>query len=59
MIVFRARQWGTAAWTLLSIGGDEDAEMQDTIAAVIGSALGTSELHVQRLSDEGEWEDLE
>ena len=64
MILFRVRKYGSAEWTLISVntpGIDEEEEddMSATIAAVIGSALGTSSLHVQRMADEGDWEDIE
>lgn len=64
MILFRARERGTAEWTNLVIqtpgeGSDEPTEMERNLSAIIGSALGTSELHVQTMSDEGEWEDVE
>lgn len=63
MILFRARQWGSAEWTQVAVNtpGDEEDEagMEGLLASVIGSALSTSSLHVQQLSDEGEWEDLE
>lgn len=63
MIIFRARQWGQAEWTQITVntpGDDEDeSEMEQNLASVIGSALGTSSLHVQRLQEDGEWEDLE
>jgi hypothetical protein len=59
VILFRARAWGTGEWTRISIGGEEDGDIERTIASIIGSALGTSSLHVQQMSEEGPWEDLE
>ena len=62
MILFRARQWGAADWSLISINtpGEEDPTDTDkSVSGILGSALSTSSLHVQQMSEEGEWEDLE
>lgn len=64
MNIFRVRQYGSGSWTLVSVNtpGDEedDSGMVATLSSIIGSALDTSsELHVQRMNDDGEWEDLE
>lgn len=59
MILFRARAWGSGEWTRISIGGEEDGDVERTIASIIGSALSTSSLHTQQMNDEGNWEDLE
>lgn len=61
MTLYRARQWGTADWTKISITAsseEDEAGLESTIASIIGSALETSPLHVQFLNDDGEWEDL-
>lgn len=54
MIHYRLREWGAAEWTDLVLSGDLEAEA----SAICGSALDTSPYHVQRLSDEGEWENV-
>ena len=63
MILFRAREWGSAEWTLISVNtpGDEEGEngLADTLSSIIGSALSTSSLHVQMMNEEGEWENLQ
>lgn len=61
MILFRARQWGAADWTTISIAdADEDGDTESLIASVIGSSLSTSSLHVQRFDSASDaWEDLE
>lgn len=62
MTLFRARQWGTADWTQIHISTEAEEDevgLEGIIASVIGSALGTSSLHVQFLNEEGEWEDME
>ena len=60
MILFRIRKWGAAGWHYLSIHSeeDDDGDMESLVSSVIGSALGTSDLHVQIKNDD-EWEDLE
>lgn len=62
MILFRARQYGKADWTTISIHDpaeeDSEASVEAEVASMIGSALDTSPLHIQRMNDEGEWEDL-
>jgi hypothetical protein len=63
VIVFRARRYGSADWTRIAIHDpleeDSEASVEADVANICGSALGTSPLHVQRMSDEGEWEDVE
>lgn len=64
MTLFRARRYGTAEWTTISIsdGPEEEADedgLAPIICGIIGSSLGTSSLHVQQLNDQGAWEDLE
>lgn len=63
MTLFRARQWGAAEWTLISItdGPDEEDESAVTTAltGIIGSALSTSSLHVQVMGEGGQWENIE
>jgi hypothetical protein len=60
MSTFRARQWGSGDWTTVDISesGEEDT-VEPALTSIIGSALETCPLHVQRLNEEGEWEDLE
>lgn len=60
MTLFRARQYGSAEWTLIQVSSpsDEDA-VPLIIASIIGSALGTSSLHVQQMDEEGKWEEME
>lgn len=59
MTLFRARQWGSADWTQIEIrsDADEDDTVESALASIIGSALETSPLHVQRLNEDNEWED--
>jgi len=59
MILYRVRKWGAAEWSLISIGGGEENELDPILASILGSALATSSLHVQQLDDQGIWEDLE
>lgn len=61
MILFRARAFGSAdPWTLISVNcSDEDEGVETEVAQIIGSALGTSPLHVQQMNDEGDWENME
>jgi len=62
MTRFRCRQWGTADWTEIDVvgSGEEDDVVEDAVCSIIGSALETSSLHIQRWNDdEGEWEDME
>ena len=64
MILFRARQYGKADWTTISIHDpaaeeDSDDTIELEVASMIGSTLDTSPLHVQRMNDEGVWEDVE
>lgn len=64
MILLRARIPGTGEWTNICIqtpgpDSDEEDDLERNIASVIGAPLSTSSLHVQRLNDEGQWEDLE
>ncbi len=60
MTLFRARQYGSADWTLISLSSDgDDDSLPATIASIIGSALGTSSLHVQQIGEDDIWEDLE
>lgn len=58
---FRARQWGSGDWTHIQINSesDEDDIVEPAVTSIVGSALETCPLHVQRLNEEGEWEDLE
>ena len=62
MTLFRIRTYGSAEWTLLSINtpGDEDeeSEVADAVTQIVGSALDTSPFHVQKMNDEGDWEDV-
>lgn len=62
MNLFRVRRYGAAEWTLISIntpGDDEDENgMVGILSGIIGSALDTSSLHVQIMSDEGVWENV-
>lgn len=64
MILFRARQYGKAEWTTISIHDpaaeeEEEGSIEAEVASMLGSALDTSPLHVQKMNDEGVWEDLE
>jgi len=62
MLLFRARFYGSAEWVLISLsdGSDEEDGLPATISSVIGSALATTDnLHLQRMNDEGVWEDVE
>lgn len=63
MTLFRVRKYGQADWALVSVNtpGDDDDEngMVSLVSGILGSALGTSSLHVQMMSEEGEWEDIE
>lgn len=61
MILFRARQWGAADWTTISVAdSDEDSDTESLISSIIGSSLSTSSLHVQRFDPiSNAWEDLE
>lgn len=64
MILFRARQYGKVEWTTISIhdpAAEEDSEdsVELPVASMIGSALDTSPLHIQRMNDDGVWEDVE
>lgn len=61
MILFRARAFGSAdPWTLISVHcSDEDDGVEAAVSQIIGSALGTSPLHVQQMDDEGNWENME
>lgn len=61
MTLFRARRWGSADWTLISVGGDV-SEDEAPLAQLVGGAMlsaGNGEtFHVQQLSDDGVWENL-
>lgn len=59
MTLYRARKWGQSEWTLISVGGDQDPDIEAAVNGIIGSALASSSLHVQTLSSEGVWENLE
>lgn len=59
MICYRARHYGTSAWAYLIVQGEEDSTLPETLAAIVGSALSTSSLHVQKQGEDGDWEDLE
>lgn len=61
MILFRARKFGSAdPWTVISVNcGDDDEGVEAEVSQIIGSSLGTSDLHVQMMDDEGVWGDLE
>lgn len=61
MILFRLREWGSADWHYLSLHseGEDGDDMRSLVASVIGSALSTSELHVQVRGEENEWEEIE
>ena len=63
MILFRIRQYGSAEWTEVSVRNsletDEDLDMEETVGRLVEAGLEQDGLHVQRLSEEGRWEDLE
>ncbi len=60
MTRFRARLYGSATWTYLDVAEEDDDGVEEMVAGIIGSALSTSSLHVQRWEEEeGKWEDLE
>lgn len=61
MSQFRCRQWGSSEWTYISIEpeGEDEPGVASSVESILGSALSTSSLHVQRLSEEGNWEGLE
>lgn len=63
MTLFRVRRRGSAEWTNIMIQTpgleDEEDELAQDISGIIGSALETSSLHVQVLSNEGVWEEVE
>lgn len=55
MIQLRLREWGEEEWCYIFLqGGREDLALH-----ILGSPLQTCSLHVQLLSEEGEWEDFE
>jgi hypothetical protein len=61
LILLRARQWGSADWTHITISSvdEDDPSLESSIMQIIGSALDTSSLHVQLQSPDGSWEDLD
>lgn len=60
MIRYRARLWGSATWTFIDVAEEDDNGVEAEVSGIIGSALSTSSLHVQRwVEEEEEWEDLE
>lgn len=62
MILFRVRFYGQSEWTIISIsdGSDDEDGLPVTISSVIGAALSTTDnLHLQRMNDDGIWEDVE
>jgi hypothetical protein len=61
MSAFRVRQWGSADWTHISISGaaEEDDELQEFLAETVAESLLGTDLHVQRRTPLGEWEDLD
>lgn len=63
MISFRVRQYGFSDWIEISVQDSEDSEdefgLSQILAARIENALDQEGLHVQKLSEEGIWEDLE
>lgn len=61
MILYRVRFYGQADWIMISIsdGTDDEDGLPATISSVIGAALATTDnLHLQRMNDEGVWEDV-
>lgn len=60
MSKFRARLWGSGDWTSIDISEDDESDsgLEAGLTSIIGSALETSPLHVQRLNEDGQWEDL-
>lgn len=65
MTLFRIRRYGTTDWLELKLQPGFDTEQPDVedleeeISDRVESALEIDGLHVQRLSNEGDWEDLE
>lgn len=62
MILFRIRRYGSSEWTELrilnSLESEDDSDMEEDLSGRVESILDIDGLHVQRLSDEGKWEDL-
>lgn len=61
--LYRCRQYGKVDWTQIMVNDpsyeEEDSEsVEAEVTQIIGSALDTSALHVQKMNDDGEWEDL-
>ena len=60
MIAFRVRQYGSSAWTKVTVASDdEEGDLESELAQSIRSVLRCDDLHTQELSDEGDWEDVE
>ena len=63
MILFRVRRYGSADWIDIRIcsdlSSDEDLDMEEEVAEVFEASLTADDLHLQRMSEEGKWEDLE
>jgi len=63
MILFRIRKYGSADWTEVSVRNElldsDEAELEEEIGDLIESVLTADDLHCQRLSPEGKWEDVE
>ena len=63
LILFRIRKYGSADWTEISVRNElldsDEAELEEEIGDLIESVLTVDDLHCQRLSSEGKWEDVE
>lgn len=57
--VYRAKLWDFEEWAMISLDGEIDEETLEHMEKVLDSALGSApNLTVQKLGDDGEWEEL-
>ena len=54
MIHFRLREPGDDDWTIITVDGELETEINDRIAHLIC----TARYHVQRQGEDGEWETI-
>lgn len=59
-LVYRAKLWNHEDWMMVSVDGqDVPEDTLERMEAVIDSTLGCApHLQVEKLNDEGEWEEL-
>lgn len=54
MTLLRARRYGQSEWTVISVNGPDER----ACFSMVGAGLGSGNLHVQYMDEEGEWVDI-